>query len=188
MPKRTLSYRDSLLEDLKDPIEASHYLNAALEEDSPESFLVALRHVSEARQMAKVAEAAGVSRESLYRMLAEKGNPTYSSLSGILGAMGLALQITPAHHGEFGGNGPEGMNVELPTTYEQRDSTNLPTLIENMNAMRGGLAAQTHDQQNAPRKPPVSIDSYQRSRDSGVGANSSEQFYGAAAMTMGANR
>jgi probable addiction module antidote protein len=94
MPKRTTNFRDDLLADLADPQEASRYLNAALA-DSEEMFLVALRDVAEARQMAKVAESAGVARESLYRMLAVKGNPTYSSLLGILRAVGLKLAIRP---------------------------------------------------------------------------------------------
>lgn len=98
MPKRTTDYRNALLEDLRDPVEAANYLNAALE-DSPEMFLSALRDVAEARQMAKVAETAGVSRESLYRMLKLSGNPTYKSFLGVLRAVGL----------EFGGvRAPEG--------------------------------------------------------------------------------
>jgi probable addiction module antidote protein len=94
MPKRTRPYRESLLEDLQDSTEASHYLNAALE-DSDEMFLIALRDVAEAKQMAKVADAAGVARESLYRMLNGSGNPTYSNLLGILRAVGLKLTIQP---------------------------------------------------------------------------------------------
>ena len=94
MPKRTRPYRESLLEDLQDATEASQYLNAALE-DSEEMFLVALRDVAEARQMAKVAESAGVARESVYRMLTTTGNPTYSSLIGILRAVGLKIAIQP---------------------------------------------------------------------------------------------
>jgi probable addiction module antidote protein len=94
MPKRTTPFRDDLLADLADPCEAAMYLNAALE-DSEEMFLVALRDVAEARQMAKVAETAGIARESIYRMLALKGNPTYSSLFGILRAVGLRLAIQP---------------------------------------------------------------------------------------------
>jgi probable addiction module antidote protein len=94
MPKRTMAFRDDLLADLADPQEAACYLNAALE-DSEEMFLVALRDVAEARQMAKVAEEAGIARESIYRMLAAKGNPTYSSLLGILRAVGLKLAIKP---------------------------------------------------------------------------------------------
>jgi probable addiction module antidote protein len=94
MPKRTTPFRDDLLADLADPQEAACYLNAAFE-DSEEMFLVALRDVAEARQMAKVAEEAGVARESIYRMLAAKGNPTYTSLLGILRAVGLKLAIEP---------------------------------------------------------------------------------------------
>ena len=94
MPKRTTPFRDDLLADLADPQEAASYLNAALE-DSEEMFLVALRDVAEARQMAKVAEDAGIARESIYRMLAASGNPTYSSLLGILHAVGLTLTIKP---------------------------------------------------------------------------------------------
>jgi probable addiction module antidote protein len=94
MPKRTTPFRDDLLADLADPQEAASYLNAALE-DSEEMFLVALRDVAEARQMAKVAEEAGIARESIYRMLAANGNPTYSSLLGILHAVGLTLTIKP---------------------------------------------------------------------------------------------
>jgi probable addiction module antidote protein len=95
MPKRTRPYHDSLLEDLQEPAEAVAYLNAALA-DSDEMFLVALRDVAEAKQMAKVAEAAGVARESIYRMLTQKGNPTYGTLVGILAALGLRLSITQA--------------------------------------------------------------------------------------------
>ena len=93
MPKRTTSFRDDLLRDLADPTEAAFYLNAALQ-DSDELFLVALRDVAEAKQLAKVAESAGVARESIYRMLNRKGNPTYTSLVGILRGVGLSLNIT----------------------------------------------------------------------------------------------
>src|SRR5438034_1075498 len=72
--------------------EDASYLNAAME-DSEEMFLVALRDVAEAKQMAKVAEGAGVARESVYRMLTAKGNPTYTSLLGILHAVGLKIKI-----------------------------------------------------------------------------------------------
>ena len=95
MPKRTSDFRAELLEDLADPQEAADYLNAAAE-DSEKMVLVALRDIAEARQMARVAGEAGVSREALYRMLHKGGNPTYSSFMGILGALGLRIVFTPA--------------------------------------------------------------------------------------------
>ena len=95
MPKRTTDFRQDLLADLVDPEEAAHYLNAAFE-DSEQMALVALRDVAEARQIARVAEQAGLAREALYRMLCETGNPTYSSLLRILHALGLQIKFVPA--------------------------------------------------------------------------------------------
>ena len=63
--------------------------------DSPAAFFKALRKVSESHEMKKLAENAGVSRESLYRMMSETGNPTYSSLEGILRALGLKQIVAP---------------------------------------------------------------------------------------------
>lgn len=93
---KTSSYRDSLLESLADPVEAKNYLRAVLE-DYPEGFLKALRNVAQANQMSKVAEAAGVKRESLYRALSDNGNPTLETLTGILEALGLRLDIRSLH-------------------------------------------------------------------------------------------
>jgi probable addiction module antidote protein len=95
MPKRTTDFREDLLTDLADPLEASCYLNAALE-DSEQMALVALRDIAEARHMARVAEEAGVAREALYRMLRNTGNPTYSSFMGILKAVGLRIVFEPS--------------------------------------------------------------------------------------------
>ena len=86
-------YKDSLLEDLMDPKEAAAYLTAALEDDMPEVFLLALRHVAEAHGMTNIAEGAQLNRVSMYRMLSEKGNPQLSSLTAILHQMGLRLSI-----------------------------------------------------------------------------------------------
>jgi probable addiction module antidote protein len=43
--------------------------------------------------MAKVAKAAGVPRESLYRALSSDGNPRLSTLRAILKAAGLRLAV-----------------------------------------------------------------------------------------------
>jgi probable addiction module antidote protein len=95
MPKRTRDYRESLLEDLQNQNEAAAYLTAALQ-DSQGMFLVALRDIAAATQMAKVAEEAGVTREGVYRMLSKSGNPRLSSLCGILRALGLVMFFRPS--------------------------------------------------------------------------------------------
>ena len=96
MAKQTKSYQTALLESLKDPEEAVAYLNAALEDDSEDAeelFLLALRNVAEARGVAKVAAAAALNRESLYRTLSAKGNPRLSTLGALLDALGLRLAV-----------------------------------------------------------------------------------------------
>ena len=94
MTIKTSSYRQSLLTSLRDPVEASAYLNAALE-DSPEAFLKALKNVAQARPMAQVAREAGIQRETLYRAFSENGNPTFETLSSVLAALGMKLSIAP---------------------------------------------------------------------------------------------
>jgi len=74
---------------------AAEHLKAALE-DAEESrvLLVALRRVAEAwGGVAKVAKAAGVERESLYRALSAHGNPRLSTLVAVTKAMGLKLTV-----------------------------------------------------------------------------------------------
>ena len=49
MKKPYVIYEESLKKDMKDPELAAAYLNAALEDGSQDVFLLALRHVAEAR-------------------------------------------------------------------------------------------------------------------------------------------
>ena len=51
MKKLTQDYVEGLREDLKDPQEAAAYLNAALEEESEDVFLLALQDVMAAKGM-----------------------------------------------------------------------------------------------------------------------------------------
>jgi probable addiction module antidote protein len=92
---RSRPYHDSLLEALRDPQEAAAYLDATLEEGDRAAFLIALRHVVEARLggMSELAERTGLSRESLYRALSATGNPELISLTKLLHAMGLRLAV-----------------------------------------------------------------------------------------------
>lgn len=97
MPKSrvsTESYRESLVESLKDPEAAVQYLNACLEDDDARVFLLALRDVAEAHGgMRTLSRGAHLNRESLYRMLSKSGNPSLDSLSAVLNACGLRLAV-----------------------------------------------------------------------------------------------
>lgn len=93
MPKRFRENRVALIEELRrDPAFAASYLNAAME-DSERLFLRALRDVAEAWRVSAVANEAGLSRETLYRTLSEDGNPRFSSLVGVLKAVGLRIRV-----------------------------------------------------------------------------------------------
>jgi len=63
-----------------------------MEDDDPLVFLTALRNVVEARGMARIVQAAGVRRESLYRTLSPTGNPRLSTLRVVLKATGFACR------------------------------------------------------------------------------------------------
>jgi probable addiction module antidote protein len=89
------SHDTAVIEMLRDdPDMALDYLRTAfdeLDEEGGESaFLMALRHVVEAQGgMAAVAERAKVSRESLYRALSPKGNPTLRTMTAVIKATGI---------------------------------------------------------------------------------------------------
>ncbi|TKB78248.1 MAG: putative addiction module antidote protein [Nitrospira sp.] len=86
--------KQNLIESLRDAQEAEEYLNAALEENDPELFLWALRNVAEAQGgVASLAEKTKLNRESLYRMLSERGNPEFRSLEALLHALGFRLAV-----------------------------------------------------------------------------------------------
>lgn len=93
--KKSRAYQPALIQSLRDSGEAEQYLNAALEEDDPELFLLALRNVAEAQGgIAQLADKAKLNRESLYRMLSDRGNPELRSLDALLHALGFRLAVT----------------------------------------------------------------------------------------------
>jgi probable addiction module antidote protein len=46
--------------------------------------------------LGSVAEQAGINRESLYRALSPKGNPTLKTLLAVLKTVGMRLSVEPA--------------------------------------------------------------------------------------------
>ena len=87
---------------------AVEYLKAAMAAmaamaalDDPEDrggCLVALRTVAEAYGgLGLVAAEAGISRESLYRALSPKGNPTLKTLLAVLKTVGMRLSVEQEH-------------------------------------------------------------------------------------------
>ena len=101
--KGVVSHHDAEVAELRaDHGLAVEYLKAAMESlDSPDdraAGLLALRTLAEAYGgLGAVAAAAGISRESLYRALSAKGNPTLRTLVAVLKTIGMRLSVEPAN-------------------------------------------------------------------------------------------
>lgn len=102
--KGAVSHHEAELAELRADRElAVEYLKAAMESlDDPDdraAGLLALRTVAEAYGgLGVVAAEAGISRESLYRALSPKGNPTLKTLLAVLKTVGLRLSVEPDSH------------------------------------------------------------------------------------------
>jgi len=97
--KASISHDEAVMRELRKSADfAAEYLRAALEDDDdPQVLLTALRRIAEARGgLAKIAKAAGVERESLYRALSVRGNPRLSTLVAVTKAVGLRLTVESA--------------------------------------------------------------------------------------------
>jgi probable addiction module antidote protein len=74
----------------------AEYLSAALEEDDPGIFLAAVGHVAKARGISSVAEAAGLGRESLYKVFAPGAKPRYETVQKVLRSLGVKIYVSAA--------------------------------------------------------------------------------------------
>jgi probable addiction module antidote protein len=81
------------LESLQD---MAAYLEAAFEDGDPALIAAALGDVARAKGMTKIARAAGLGRESLYKALSADGNPELATVLRVIQALGLRLQAVPA--------------------------------------------------------------------------------------------
>ena len=83
---------------LRDEADIAAYLESVLEDGDLRALPIALRTVAEAMGgMTALAARTGLSRETLYRTLSEKGNPRLDTLTAILSAFGLRLAVAPAN-------------------------------------------------------------------------------------------
>ena len=92
----SIPYEDSLYKELLDKEFAVAYLNECLQDEEDLSvFLLGLKHVIEAQgiKMTELSRKAGLNRESLYKMLSQKGNPEMKSIKAVLDGLGFRLTI-----------------------------------------------------------------------------------------------
>jgi probable addiction module antidote protein len=72
------------------------YIEAAMEDGDPAVITAALGDIARARGMSQIAQAAGLSRESLYRALSPEGNPEFGTVVRVMKALGLRLSASAA--------------------------------------------------------------------------------------------
>ena len=72
------------------------YLEAALEQEDPQLVAAVLGDIARAKGMTKVAQEAGLGRESLYKSLSTSGNPEFATILKVVRALGLRLRAAPA--------------------------------------------------------------------------------------------
>jgi probable addiction module antidote protein len=72
------------------------YLAAALEDGDPSTVAAALGDIARAKGMTRVAEEAGLGRESLYKALSPTGNPELGTVLRVVQALGLKLNVVPS--------------------------------------------------------------------------------------------
>ena len=100
--RRYRTYKEALIDRLKDTEYASIYLKACLEESFEAKdmgiFQLAVRDVVEASGgMTAISSKMEVSRESFYRSLSQKGKARFSTLINAIKACGVKLDFHPAH-------------------------------------------------------------------------------------------
>lgn len=71
------------------------FLQEVLAENDAELWQKAIGYAARSEGMAKIADAAGLNRESLYKALKERAHPRFDTIMRVLNAMGLKLCITP---------------------------------------------------------------------------------------------
>lgn len=83
------------VEHLDTPERMAGYLDAALEDGDPATVSAALGDIARAKGMSKIAETAGLGRESLYKSLSREGNPELATVLRVVRVLGLRLHASP---------------------------------------------------------------------------------------------
>ena len=92
---------------LRTPEEMAAYLEASIEEAAGNAAFIAkaLGDIARAKGRSQVACDAGLSRESLYKVLSGEHNPTLDTVLRVVGALGLKLRAEAAPDSDAAGRG-----------------------------------------------------------------------------------
>ena len=79
---------------LDTPEMVREYLSVMLEENGIDGLKRALNDVARAKGMTEIANQIGVTRASLYKTLADDGNPRFETIAKIVEALGCKLVVS----------------------------------------------------------------------------------------------
>lgn len=83
-----------IAEHLKTDDDIREFLRESAANATTEEFIHALNTAARAKGMTEVAKQAGVTRASLYKSLAEDGNPQFDTICKIVEALGCKLVVS----------------------------------------------------------------------------------------------
>lgn len=92
----TTTRRFDIAEHLETDDDIRAFLLESANTDEPSDFIHALAIAARAKGMSEVAKQAGVTRASLYKSLADDGNPRFDTVAKVCAALGVRLHASAA--------------------------------------------------------------------------------------------
>ena len=78
---------------LQDEQDIQAYLEVALEDGDPSMIAVALGNIARSRNISQLARDTNMSRDGIYKALSGQGNPSFSTISKLAGALGYQINL-----------------------------------------------------------------------------------------------
>jgi len=86
-----------MAQQLKTEADIAAYVSMVIEDGEMGELAHALGVAAKARGMSEVAQAAGMTRESLYKALRPNAKPRFETINRVCGALGVKLVAQPEH-------------------------------------------------------------------------------------------
>lgn len=80
---------------LQDEQDIQAYLEVALEDGDPSMIAVALGNIARSRNISQLARDTNMSRDGIYKALSGQGNPSFSTIYKLAGALGYQINLVP---------------------------------------------------------------------------------------------
>jgi probable addiction module antidote protein len=87
------TYEWDMADNINTKEEVYAYLEAAFEENDPETIFDVIGAIARSKGMAQIARELNLNRESLYRSLSQDGNPSFSTVVKVLDNLGYQLSV-----------------------------------------------------------------------------------------------